>query len=99
MAKDPSEYPLTALTPEATGQYAITIAVREARNTGVLTDEEFAAISARSNEILDALFHGKIVELDAKGSATIRDARTNEEKELGADQFPLHAASKKSLDI
>jgi len=42
-------------------QYATVIAIREAKNAGILTEEEFAAISLRANEILDALFHGKIV--------------------------------------
>lgn len=91
--------PFLALDFASVLMHSISIAIREAEKAGHLTAAGTIFISDRADELQKALVAGKVVELQHDGPAIIRDAEPEEEAELGAEQFPLHARSKKVLDL
>lgn len=91
--------PLKSITPFAAIQYGISIALREGEIDGLLTKESVLRISKRADDLAQALIAGKIVNVHANGTGTIRDVEPDEESELDAEHFPLHAKSKTVLDV
>jgi hypothetical protein len=95
-----TEKPLKSVSFAEMQTYAISIALKEAEEAGLLTKETVLRIGDRADELIHALLSGKILETNKSGTAVIRDATADEEEELSDPaEFPVHHAVKTTLDV
>jgi len=100
MTDKPTPPPFKSLNVPTIMGYAFGIAMHEAQLDGLLTVEAVDRIALRADNLITALFSGKVVELGKPGTAAvIRDALPTEEAELLADEFPMHHKARTTLDI
>ena len=91
--------PAKPLHPFAIFAYAMGIALKEAADEDLLTKESVLRISKRADDIKNALFDGRIVELDGKGHGHIRDVEPEEEADFDEANFPMVHKAKTSMDV